>query len=171
MEGNIMKRFALFAFAFAGVAACDAPPVPTAPTTSALQVPTHMSSAQVLNDKIDISGTVFNDCPPAEPVAFTGSIHVLATGTLTPTNIDAKVHENTQGISGVGLVTGDRYSVLENVNEDFVASGSLVNEFLDVRLRLVRQGSLDNLWIRQTVRVTSPPFHIEFIRNEIECRG
>jgi hypothetical protein len=169
MEGNIMKRFALFAFA--GLAACDAPPVPTAPTTSALQVPTHLSSAQILNAKIDISGTVFNDCPPAEPVAFTGSIHVLATGTLTPTNIDAKVHENTQGISGVGLVTGDRYSVLENVNEDFVASGSLVNEFLDVRLRLVRQGSLDNLWIRQTVRVTSPPFHIEFIRNEIECRG
>jgi len=166
-----MKRFGLFAFAFAGLAACDAPPVPTAPTTSALQVPIHTSSAQILNDKVDISGTVFNDCPPAEPVAYAGSIHVLATGTQTPTNSDLKIHVNTQGISGVGLVTGDRYSVLENASEDFVGSGSSFDAVIDIRFRLVRQGSLDNLWIRQTARITSPPLNVEFIRNEAECRG
>jgi hypothetical protein len=165
-----MKRFALFASALAWLAACDAPPVPTGPTT-ALQVHTRTSDAKISNESFRISGTILNPCPPAELVAFSGSAHVLVTGTETPGYIDANAHINTQGISGVGLVSGDRYSVLENVKEDLVVTGSSFDEQQDLRFRLVRQGSADNLWLRQTIRLTFPPFNLEIIRNQIECRG
>lgn len=166
-----MKRFALFACAFAWVSACDTPPVPTGPTTTALSVPSKTSDAKISNQSFDISGTILNPCPPAEPVAYSGSIHLLVTGTETPTLIDAKAHINTQGISGVGLVSGDQYNIQENVREDFVITTSSADEFVDVLFRVVRQGSLDNLWLRQTYRFTFPPSHFEIIRDEMECRG
>ena len=111
-----MKRFALFAFAFIFLVACDTPSAPTLqrPTLQA----TPPSFAKISNDKFDISGTITNPCPPAEAVAYQGSIHLLITGEEAPTSSDLRAHINTQGISGVGLTSGDRYSIIENVKEE-----------------------------------------------------
>lgn len=166
-----MKRFTLLAFAFIGLAACDAPPTPTEPALKA--APTGAPSfAKVANVKQDISGTLFNSCPPAEAVAFQGSIHIVVTEQAKATSTTLRFHFNTQGISGLGLVTGDRYSIQENFKETDVFSpdGVLVSFEFDDRFRMVRQGSNDNLWLRVTVRFT-PPDNFEIIRNELECRG
>jgi len=165
-----MKRFALFAFAFILLVACDTPSAPTLQRPSLQATPP--SFTKISNDKFDISGTITNPCPPAEEVAYQGSIHLLITGEETPTSSDLRAHINTQGISGVGLTSGDRYSILENVKEDFVspAPGEYTAE-VSVRFRMIRQGSNDNFWVLQVYRVSSSPPYVEIIREETECRG
>jgi hypothetical protein len=163
-----MKRIVLFAFAFAWLAACDTPSAPTS-QPSTIDPP---SFAKISNEKFPISGLLFNSCPPEELLAFEGSFHVLVTGETTPTTADLKIHTNTQGIEGIGLTSGDRYSVIQNTKDDFElsADGSFEEEF-DIRFRLIRQGSDDNFWLRVTLRITFPPFEVEVIREEVECRG
>jgi len=131
------------------------------------------SLALISNDKYPVSGTVFNPCPPEEMVAFEGFMHQVVTGEQTATSFDLKIHTNTQGIAGIGLTSGDRYRVIRNSKEDFVASFSplLVDIEFDLRSRLVRQGSNDNFYLRQTFRISFPPFQREVIREKIECRG
>jgi len=96
------------------------------------------------------------------------------TDETTPTEVHVKVHVNAQDIEGVGLTSGDMYRVEDNVLNEF--SFTLVPPFefeqeLDVRFRLIREGSDDNLWMRFTARFTFPPGDLEIIRNELECRG
>ena len=171
-----MKRFALLAFAFTLLAACETPSAPTPPTATLPEISVAASSVKLFNDKFGVSFIVSNPCPPAEDVAFGGSIHILSTGAVTPTSSDTKFHYNTQGIEGVGLSSGDRYLYIQNEKTD--SEFSFVYPFPfeqenDVRFRLIRQGSDDNLWIRHTFRFSySPPlFEFEIIREEIECRG
>jgi hypothetical protein len=175
-----MKSIALFAFAFIGLAACDTPisaPTPRASSLAerSLSAAQHeeQESGTILNERFPITSTVFNPCPPAEPVAFAGSFHEVITGEVSPTSIDTKTHFNTQEIHGVGLVTGARYEVLQNEKDDFEESFPpfTFDLTVDRRMRLIRQGSLDNFWFRVTQRFTFPPFHVETIRFEVECRG
>lgn len=172
---NTMKRFALFAFAFIWLAACDTPSAPTPPTPTLKMVPVGApSSAKLSNEKFYISFTAFNPCPPTELVAVEGWYHYLVTGEQTPAGSDIKIHLNTQGIEGVGLTSGDRYQFIQNQKSDFEFSNvppfPFEQEF-DFRYQLIRQGSDDNLWIRQTTRFSYPPYEFEIIRNEFECRG
>lgn len=172
MGDSIMKRFTLLAFASIGLAACDATPTPTAPALKT--APTGAPSfAKLFNERIPLSGTLFNSCAPQEFVAFEGVFHLLITGEQTPTGIDEKIHVNLQSFSGVGLSSGDRYSIQQNEHTDF--SFSFVPPFpseqeTDFLFRMIRQGSDDNLWVRVTFRVSSSG-GFEIIRNEFECRG
>jgi hypothetical protein len=165
-----MKRFALLAFAFALLAACETPPTAPTPLSPTATAP---SFAQLFNDKVDVSGTFLSSCPPTEPVAFQGSIHVHATGEISPTRTDIKFHANAQGIEGVGLTSGDRYNVPQNTKDDleFSSPPPRIEEEFDLRFRLIRQGSDDNFWLRFKFRFSFPPFEFELIKLEIECRG
>ena len=164
-----MKRLALFALALSSLTACESPSAPT-PQAPSIRAP---ASALLSNAQFSIAGNLFNPCAPSELVAFTGSIHQVVTGEITPTSVDIKIHSNTQGVAGVGLTSGDRYRILQNVNadNDVTCPPTTGSEEVDVRFRLIRQGSNDNLWRRQTLRFTFNPFSVEVIRNEIECRG
>ena len=95
-----------------------------------------------------------------EFVAFEGSVHTVTTGEVSPTSVDATTHLNGQGLQGVGLVTGARYEVPANERIDLELSLSppTVDETFAIKSRLIRQGSLDNLWLRTTFRLTFPPF-------------
>jgi hypothetical protein len=164
-----MKPAVLFVFLFTGLAACDTPT--SAPTPRTLTI-TEPLLAQAFNDtRIPVSGVLFNPCPPAEEVAFEGFVHSHATGDLTPPDFDAKVHFNAQGVSGIGLVTGAQYSIQENLKNDIFASGPVLDQTFDDRFRMIRHGSLDNLWVRFKARATAPPFNVEIKFDEIECRG
>lgn len=170
-----MKRFALFASAFIWLAACDTPSAPTPQTPALKTVPAGGPSfAKIFNEKIPIDQLLFNPCPPEELVQISGFLHLLVTGEQTPAGSDLKIHVNLQGISGVGLTSGDRYSIQQNEHTDLQFSNVPPFPFqqeTDFRFRIVRQGSDDNLWFRQTVRFSFPPFEFEIIRNEFECRG
>ena len=159
-----MKRLLVFTLTCVWLGACDAPSAPATPETT---IPP--SFGTILNERFPISGIATdNTCAGAEAVAFEGWAHLLVTGEQT----DRKVRLNAVA-EGVGLVSGDRYIGIQNNNAEFVTSagGSTTDEEVDVRFRLIRQGSEDNFWLRLTFRLTFPPGEVEIIRDEIECRG
>jgi hypothetical protein len=164
-----MKRPALFLFLFTGLLACDTPT--SSPTPRGLTPTEPLFEQAIQETRMPVSGVVFNPCPPAEGVAFEGFVHLHATGDVEPPDFDAKVHFNAQDVKGVGLVTGDTYSIQQNVKNDVSVQGPVVDQTLDNRFRLIRHGSLDNLWFRFKARFTAPPATIEIKFDEIECRG
>jgi hypothetical protein len=162
-----MKRLLVFTLTSVWLAGCDAP---SAPATS--ETTTRPLFATLFNQRMPISGVVTdNTCSGAEPVAFEGWGHVLRTGQVTPT-VDVKVHINAVA-EGVGLISGDRYVLIQNNKAEFVTSagGTTIDQEVDIRFRMIREGSADNFWSRLTFRLTFPPGTMEFIRDEVECRG
>ena len=161
-----MNRLLVFML-FAWLAACDAPSAPATPETAP-----RPSFGIISNERVPLSGVVTdNTCAGAEAVAFEGWGHILRTGQLTPTR-DIKFRLNAVA-EGVGLISGDRYVLIQNNNAEFVTSagGSTIDREVDVRFRMIREGSGDNFWSRLTFRLTFPPGTMEFIRDEVECRG
>jgi hypothetical protein len=162
-----MKRLLVFTLTSVWLAACEAPSAPAAPETT-----TPPSFGTLFNQRMPISGVVTdNTCAGAEAVAFEGWGHVLTTGQLTPT-VDVKGHINAVA-EGIGLISGDRYILIQNNKGEFVTSagGTTIDQEVDIRFRMIREGSDDNFWLRLTFRLTFPPGTMEFIRDEVECRG
>lgn len=168
-----MKGIALAALALASLTACDAPSAPpsAAPALDAGAAPA--SSGLLYQYRYVLINTIFNPCAPEEDVAIEGPIHYVVTGEPeTPTSMHYKVHVNMQGIEGVGLVSGDRYRVLQNDGEEQeVSFPPLYQAFhYDSRYRVIRQGSSDDLWIRQTGSYSSAT-GILVETFTMECRG
>jgi len=167
-----MKRLALFAFAFPWLAACEKSP--SAPTRQTPSIPPP-SFTTLANESVPVAGTfAINTCPPEEDVQIlNGFLHTLVTGEIGETSEDVTIHIDAEGIEGVGLVTGERYSLPANETDEMTLTGvppTFSQEF-DLRYRLIREGSLDNLWLRITFTFTVPPGTTDVRRLEIECRG
>jgi len=133
------------------------------------------SFATIANEKVSVAGTFQdNPCPPEEVVdILNGFLHFVVTEEIGPTSSDVTIHVNGEGIEGVGQVTGARYSVPLNENDEttFTVEPPTESEEADLRLRLIREGSLDNFWLRVTATTTIPPGTVDVKRMEIECRG
>lgn len=162
-----MKRIALFTLVFAGLASCETPSAPTAsePTISKPSI-----GKVLLNESFPIAGTLPNPCPPAEDVAFQGRLHVLIKGTED----HFRVHTNGQGIHGVGLISGDRYVVMEHEKSETQITGATTTQLFNLRFHMVRQGREDNFWYEVFLRATFLPdgsVEVEVIEEEVECRG
>jgi len=168
-----MKSLALLPFAFAWLAACETPP--SAPTSQTPLIPPPSFATTIINEKVSVAGTFQeNPCPPAEVVdVLNGFLHFLVTGDVGPTSSDVTLYVNGEGIEGVGELTGARYSVPLNEKDQVTVTAVpfTESEEADLRLRLIREGSLDNLWLRVTATTTTPPGTVDVKRLEIECRG
>ena len=127
----------------------------------------------LFNQSFPLSGVLFNPCPPEELLEFDGRGHELITGEVGPTSEDITIHFNTQDVKGVGLTSGDAYEIPENEKVDLVITSVpfTFDEQFDIRFRLIRAGSADNLWMRQTVEISFPPGNVQIKRNQVECRG
>ena len=167
-----MKRLALFAFAFPWLAACERSP--SAPTRQTPSIPPP-SFTTLANEKMSVAGSfATNTCSPEEDVQIlSGFLHTLVTGEIGETSEDVTIHIDAEGIEGVGLVTGERYSLPANETDEITLTDvpPTFSEEYDLRYRLIREGSLDNLWLRVTVTFTFPPGTTDVKRLEIECRG
>lgn len=165
-----MKSLAHFTCVLAGLAACETPP--SAPTPLEPMVP-RPSFAQVFHEKEAVFDVTFYECAPEELVQFQGFVHRHTEVLETPTSTRLTFHTNSQGLEGVGLTTGDRYSVADTDGKsEFVefSSGSLEGT-VDFRRRLIRHGSGDNAWVRFKEKFTFPPLAVETIKFQVECRG
>jgi hypothetical protein len=166
-----MKRLTLSAFAFAGLAACEAPP--SAPTSQTPVIPPP-SFSTLADEKVPVAGSfAINTCPPEEEVQIVnGFLHTLVTGEIGETSADYTIHVNAEDIEGVGLVTGARYTQPANETDEitFTAVPLTSTEDFDLRYRLIREGSLDNLWLRISFTYTFPPGTEVVKRFELECR-
>jgi len=168
-----MKRLALLPFAFAWLAACETPP--SAPTSQTPLIPPPSFATTILNEKVPVAGMfAVNTCPPEEVVdLLSGFLHYVVTEEIGPTSADVTIHVDAEGIEGVGQVTKERYSVPINETDEVTITDVpfTSSEEFDLRYRLIREGSLDDLWLRITFTLTVPPGTEDVRRLEIECRG
>jgi hypothetical protein len=111
------------------------------------------------NEIIPIVLEVFIPCAAGgagEIVVLSGDLHVLFHGTINGNRFVMKAHFQPQGISGVGLTTGDKYQATGVTQETF--GGSFVNgQFSDTfvnNFRIIGQGPGNNFLIHETFHVT-----------------
>ena len=91
-----------------------------------------------------------------EIVVLTGNLHMVARTTVTANNAHVMMSNNPQGVSGLGLVTHDKYQGNGVTREDEnVANGffpenlTFVNNF-----HIIGQGPANNLLVHQTSHIT-----------------
>lgn len=167
-----MNRLALVALVCPWLVACEKSP--SAPTSHTPSLP-RPSFATLLNEKVPVAGSFeFNPCPPEEFVDIVdGFLHYVITEQIGPTSQSLTIQINAEGIEGVGVTTGARYSVPANSKEEITITNvppTLTQDF-DVRFRLLREGSPENFWLRLTTTFTFPPGTEDVRRMEIECRA
>lgn len=111
------------------------------------------------NEQINTEFSVFIPCANAgagEFVVLTGTLHVLTTFTINGNNVRGKSHFQPQGISGVGLTTGDKYHATGVTQDEF--KGSLVNgQFEGTQInnfRIIGEGRDNNFLVHQSSHVT-----------------
>jgi hypothetical protein len=111
----------------------------------------------VTNVSTDISLLVFVPCANAgggEFVDLEGPLHTLFTVTLDRRGgAHVKMLNQPQGISGVGLTTGDKYQATGVTQEQFTTKVGLTDTFIN-NFRIIGQGTGNNYLVHETAHIT-----------------
>ena len=124
---------------------------------SAMAVPAQ--AAVLINESIDISLEVFVPCAnggAGELVVLNGPLHNLITFTINGSRVSGKSHFQPQGISGVGLATGDTYQATGVTQDHFSGSfnnGQFSATFIN-NFRIVGQGPGNNFLVHENFHLT-----------------
>jgi hypothetical protein len=124
-----------------------------------LSAATTSSAGVVVNDSSPIVLVVFVPCADGgtgELVVLEGNLHTLVTFTLNGNNVSGKTHFQPQGISGVGLTTGDKYHGTGVTQDHFKGSlqnGQFTSTFVN-NFRIVGQGPGNNFSIHENFHLT-----------------
>jgi len=118
------------------------------------------AQAEILfNDSMDISMEVFVPCAnggAGEVVELSGPLHTLITFTFNGNEVSGTTHFQPQGISGIGLSTGDKYQGVGLTQDHF--AGSLQNAQFSYtfvnNFRIVGQGPGNNFTLHETFHLT-----------------
>ena len=107
------------------------------------------------NDSIDINLAVFVPCANGgvgELVDLNGPLHILTTFTINGNKVSGKTHFQPQGISGVGLDSGDKYQAT-GVTQDYFKgafnNGQFNQTFVN-NFRIIGQGPGTTSWYTRT---------------------
>ncbi|MGJ7033951.1 hypothetical protein [Niabella hirudinis] len=107
------------------------------------------------NVKVPYSGDLWSPCTN-EMIHLEGDLHLLTNMTTNDNRMSVKYQLQSQGISGMGSISGNKY----NANGIAKASmnGSLVNgsytNTINANFNLVSQGSGDNLSVHILLHIT-----------------
>lgn len=111
------------------------------------------------SEKIEIDIPVFIPCAnggAGEDVVLSGYLHVLTSFTINDNIVRGKFLFQPQGISGVGLTTGDTYHATGGTQGEF--KGSFVNgqyeETSVNNFRIIGQGTGNNLLVHENFHIT-----------------
>jgi len=146
--------------AFVGLGACSEPPVsPRGLAPDAVSGPTLAALVSTTNEVVPVDITTFVPCAnggAGEFVEAVGRLHqvfttvVNANGTVT-----VRSHFQPQGLTGVGLTTGDKYQATgvtqstDQVGAPFPVVSTFINNF-----RFIGTGPNNNLLIHEEVHLT-----------------
>lgn len=102
-------------------------------------------------------GVVYVPCAmggDGEDVQLSGKLHMLYHTTLDDTGgFHMKLHFNPQGISGVGLTSGDKYQGTGVTQENF--NGKVGEEYTYINnFRIIGQGPGNNLLVHENFHIT-----------------
>ena len=109
--------------------------------------------------KIEVGVLVFVPCAnggAGEDVALSGNLHVLFHFTEDGSGgLHIQVHENPGGISGTGLVSGDKYRAVGEIRDAFNVKPPFLAEFSSVgNFRIIGEGPGNNFLVHETLHVT-----------------
>jgi hypothetical protein len=133
---------------------------PLAAVIFALVLVMPASAAVISNTEFPINITVFVPCAAGgagEDVALSGDIHDLFAITFDSNGgFHATMHDNPQGVSGIGLTTGDKYQgtgvTLSVFNGKVGFETTFVNNF-----RIIGQGPGNNFLVHENFHITVHP--------------
>lgn len=167
----MITRTIVFAATIA-VAACEQPLSPVAHARSFVPPAAQTDETIRQNQSIDLSGTVVSPCT-GEPIVFQGAGHIVASIDLSATGAMLSYHLNTQGVSGVGLVSGTKYQIIQIAQEDENAilippSGSAS---VAVHYRVISDGNLANFLEDVVYTFTFPPLSATYTTQNLRCEG
>jgi hypothetical protein len=159
-----MRHRALFAATFALLVACDAVSTPVEPALTAVAqrangVGTESATTVTTNEQIDITLFVFVPCAAGgagEVIEVSGPLHILSHVTISNSgNFHFKIHFQPQGISGVGLTTGDKYQATGVTQEEFNSNAPLpITDTYVNNFRMIGQGPGNNFLVHQNFHIT-----------------
>jgi hypothetical protein len=134
---------------------------PTALSPSALPLFASANSAftETTNEQVPLTLVVFVSCAnggTGEPVALQGDLHILSHVTVSNSgNVHVKTHFQPMGISGQGLITGDKYQGTGVTQEQFNLNGPLpITDTFINNFRIIGQGPGNNFLVHATFHIT-----------------
>lgn len=112
-----------------------------------------------VNDSDDVLIDVFVPCANGgvgELVELSGPLHTLITYTINGNNVSGKFHFQPQGVSGVGLTTGDKYQATGVTQESFkdsLQNGQYQSSYIN-NFRIIGQGPDNNFLVHENSHIT-----------------
>jgi hypothetical protein len=109
------------------------------------------------NEQVPITLFAFVPCAndgAGELVELTGTLHLLSHVTIDAQGgLHVKQHAQPQGVSGIGLTTGDRYQGTGVTQSQFNATAAVEETFIN-NFRIIGQGPDNNFLVHSTFHVT-----------------
>ena len=172
-----MKRSSLAILAVAVLAACsDAPTSSTVATTAG---PKLAATAFTHNAQVPFTVPAFVPCANGgvgEFVLLEGDLNILVHLTISDAGtVSMETHAQPMGISGTGLVTGDKYqgTGVSLAHVSIGPGGLPFEDTLIENFRVIGQGPDNNLLVHQTLHITvneNGDVTAEVTNISVECR-
>lgn len=156
-----MRHAHIVVLALVGLGGCSEAPVsPQSMAPDAVNGPSLAASPFVDNEIVPIDITAFVPCAnggAGELVHAVGSLHqVFSTVINANGSVTVRSHFQPQGLTGIGLTTGDKYNATgvtqladKNVGAPFPAVSKFINNF-----RLIGSGPNNNLLVHEEGHLT-----------------
>jgi hypothetical protein len=118
-----------------------------------------VQAAVLVNDSFNFFLVEFVSCAnggAGELVQLEGPLHVLISSTINGNNISGYTHFQPQGVSGIGLSTGDRYQATGVTQDHFKGSfnNGQFNETFVNNFRIIGQGPGNNFTVHENFHLT-----------------
>jgi hypothetical protein len=88
-----------------------------------------------------------------EDVLLSGNLHDLIHVTVNDNSLHVKTHDQPQGISGTGVVTGDKYQATGVTQDEFNTSFGMEETFIN-NFRIIGQGPGNNFLVHENFHIT-----------------
>lgn len=114
------------------------------------------ASSSTVSTVFPIDLIVFVPCAnggAGEDVALSGDLHDLFHITVNGNSLHVKTHDQPQGISGTGLVTGDKYQATGVTQDEFNTSFGMEETFIN-NFRIIGQGPGNNFLVHENFHIT-----------------
>ncbi|HEX5073652.1 MAG TPA: hypothetical protein VFW03_10620 [Gemmatimonadaceae bacterium] len=174
-----MRHALVVVMALVGLGACSETPVsPRNPPPDGIGGPELAAVVSTTNDVEVAAITTFVPCAnggAGEVVQAVGRIHRLMTSVVNPTGtVTVKTHSQPQGLTAIGLTTGDKYQATGVTQETdvFVAPFPFIAAFTN-NFRFIGPGPDNNLLIHEEFHITinaNGTFTVSNDHFSVECR-
>jgi hypothetical protein len=154
-----MLRALGLVFLFGGLAGCGSTSTDTSSAESLApgSAPTARASASTVSQFFEIDLPVFVDCAnggAGENVLLTGVLHDLFHITINGNKFVLKAHDQPQGISGVGEISGDVYHATGVTQETFTSGTvGLTDSFIN-NFKIIGQRPGNNILVHENLHIT-----------------